>query len=110
MTTVVPWEAKRTSESREVEDFLRQQFEHVDCYRYNSASLRIRVIDARFDGMNREQRDTIVEPFLKQLPDETQRDIITLLTFAPSDLERPPATFREFMRNVEFEDPSPSML
>jgi hypothetical protein len=33
-----------------------------------------------------------------------------LLTFTPAELQQPPQTFREFLLNVEFEDPSPSML
>ena len=108
--TTPPWEAKRTSETRMVEDLLRQHFKQADSYRYNSASIRVRVIDPRFEGMPREKRDEMVEEWLDQLPPETQRDIVTLITFAPLDLERPPPTFREYMLNTEFDAPSPSML
>ena len=111
MTTTTPrWETRRTKETRMVEDFLKQHFQQVDSYRYNSASIRLRVVDPRFEGLSREERDTLVEPYLDQLPRETQNDIITLLTFAPSDLERTPATFKEFTINAEFDDPSPSMI
>jgi stress-induced morphogen len=112
MTTVTTpaWEAKRKDEKRRVEDVLRKHFKQVDCYRYNSASIRVRVIDPRFEGKPREKRDEMVEPHLDQLPPETQRDIVTLFTFAPSELARTPTTFREYMLNTEFEDPSPSML
>lgn len=109
-TTTPPWEAKRTSETRMVEDLLRQHFKQADSYRYNSASIRVRVIDPRFAGMSREKRDAMVEEYLDKLPPETQRDIVTLITFAPSDLERTPTTFREYMLNSEFDDPSPSTL
>lgn len=109
-TTMPPWEAKRTSETRRVEDLLRQHFKQADSYRYNAASIRVRVIDPRFEGMSREKRDAMVEQYLDQLPSETQRDIVTLFAFAPSDLERTPKTFREYMLNTEFDDPSPSML
>jgi stress-induced morphogen len=108
--TTQPWEAKRTSETRMVEDFLGQHFKQVDSYRYNSASIRVRVIDPRFEGMSREKRDAMVEQYLDQLPPETQRDIVTLFTFAPLELERTPTTFREYMLNTEFDDPSPSTL
>lgn len=108
--TTPPWEAKRTAETRQVEDRLRQYFQKADSYRYNSASIRVRVIDPRFEGMPREKRDAMVEQYLAQLPPETQRDIVTLLTFAPSELQRTPTTFREYMLNTEFDDPSPSML
>jgi stress-induced morphogen len=111
MTTAItpPWEAKRTPETRRVEDLLRQHFKQADSYRYNSASIRIRVIDPRFEGMPRDKRDAMVEPYLDTLPSETQRDIVTLLTFAPSELNQTPKTFSEYL-NTEFENPRPSML
>lgn len=108
--TTAPWEAKRTPESQTVEDLLRKHFERADSYRYNSASIRVRVIDSRFEGLSREKRDAMVEQYLDTLPPETQQDIVTLFTFAPSELSRTPSTFREFLLNTEFDDPSPSML
>ena len=112
MTQVITpsWESKRTPETRWIEDSLLEHFQIVDAYRYNSAVIRVRVIDQEFEGLSREDRDTRVEQYLDQFPLETQRDIITLITFAPSDRDRPPATFKQFMMNAEFEDPSPSML
>ncbi|HEV3081160.1 MAG TPA: hypothetical protein VGY66_15380 [Gemmataceae bacterium] len=108
--TTPPWEKKRTAETRMVEDHLRPHFEQVDAYRYNSASIRVRVIDSRFEGMSRERRDAMVEEQLDKLPPETQRDIVTLFTFAPSELTRTPMTIREFMQNTEFENYSPPAL
>jgi stress-induced morphogen len=108
--TTPSWEAKRTPETRMVEDLLRQHFQQADAYRYNSASIRVRVVDPRFERKSREQRDAMVEPYLDTLPPETQRDIVTLFTFAPSELEPPPKGFRESMLNAEFADPSPSVL
>ena len=108
--TTPPWEAKRTTETRKVEELLRQDFKQADCYRYNTASIRVRVVDPRFEGMSREKRDAMVEQCLDKLPAETQRDIVTLFTFAHSELERTPTTFREYMLNTEFDDPSPSQL
>jgi hypothetical protein len=94
-----------------VEKRLREAgLERVDAYRYNSASLRVRVIDKRFESIPREERDAIVEPFIDQLPPSTQADIVTLVLLAPSELKNPSRTFREFMLNTEFENPSPSML
>jgi hypothetical protein len=110
-TTAPAWEAKRTDETRQVEVVLKQAgFDQVDAYRYNSASIRVRVIDGRFEGMRREKRDGMVEPFLEQLPERTQADIVTLFTFAPSELQQPAKIMRELLLNTEFEDPSPSML
>jgi hypothetical protein len=105
------WEDKRTDETRMVEEVLREAgFENVDAYRYNSASIRLRVIDRRFEGMSTERRDAMIEPYLDTLPERTQGDIISLFTFAPSELQQTPKTLRQFLMNTEFDDPSPSML
>ena len=105
------WEAKQTDETRLVVDVLKRAgFGQVDAYRYNSASIRLRVIDPRFDGLPIEKRDAMVEPVLEQLPERTQADIMTLLTIAPSELQQTPKTFRQCLLNLEFDDPSPSML
>ncbi len=105
------WEEKRTDESRTVEDKLRSAgFDQVDAYRYNSASLRVRVIDKRFESVTREERDKLVEPFIDALPPSTQSDIVNLVLLAPSEFNQPCNTFRESILNIEFEDPSPSML
>jgi hypothetical protein len=110
-TSALCWEAKRTDETRQVEESLRSAgFQKVDAYRYNSASIRVRVIDARFEGLPAEKRDAMVEPYLEQLPERTQADIMNLFTFAPSELQQTPKTLREFFLNTEFDDPSPSVL
>jgi hypothetical protein len=105
------WADKRTDESKMVEEHLLQAgFERVDAYRYNSASLRVRVIDKRFESIPRDERDMIVEPFIDALPTTTQADIVSLVLLAPSEIEQPSANVRELMLNTEFENPSPSML
>ncbi len=110
-TTTRSWETKRTDETRLVERVLKDAaFERVDAYRYNAASIRVRVIDERFEGMPTERRDAMVEPYLEKLPERTQGDIMNLFTFAPSELQRTPSAHREFLLNVEFEEPSPSIL
>ena len=68
------------------------------------------MIDPRFEGLSDEKRDAMVEPHLEELPEHTQVDIIELFTFAPSELSPSPKIRKEFMMNLEFEDPSPSML
>jgi stress-induced morphogen len=112
MTTSITktWQTKQTPETRSIEDLLRKQFEQADAYRYNSASIRIRVIDSRFEGMPRDKRDALVEEQIDKLPPETQRDIVTLFTFAPSELSGIPQNVRESMLNSEFDEPSPSVL
>jgi hypothetical protein len=111
-TTSAPaWEAKRTDETRLVENALLEAgFQQADAYRYNPASIRVRVVDPRFEGLSAEKRDALVEPHLDKLPERTQADIMSLFTFAPSELQQSPKTLREFLLNTEFDDPSPSML
>ncbi|MDY0169788.1 MAG: hypothetical protein RBS80_24810 [Thermoguttaceae bacterium] len=105
------WATKRTDETRHVEQVLRDAgFDRVDAYRYNSASIRVRVIDTRFEGLPTEKRDAMVEPHIEKLPARTQADIVTLVTFAPSDLEKRPETLGQHLLNAEFETPSPSRL
>lgn len=106
-----PWEAKRTDETRQVEDVLRNGgFQQADAYRYNSASIRVRVIDSTFAEKSIDQRDEIVERHLKKLPERTQADIVNLLTFAPQELTSSDAVSTAYILNLEFESPSPSML
>ena len=45
-----------------------------------------------------------------QLPERTQADIISLYTFAPSELQQTPKTFKQFLINTDFQQPSPSIL
>jgi stress-induced morphogen len=102
------WEAMRTDESRQVEDVLRKVFPNTDAYRFNSASIRVRVIDPQFEGKTTEERDAMIEPLLEQLPEPIQRDIMNLLTLSPSETS---SSFnRKSLVNLEFEDPSRSML
>ena len=112
MTTAASvWHARRTEETHMVEAVLKEGgFDQVDAYRYNSASIRVRVIDRTFEELPREKRDALVEEYIDKLPPETQRDIVTLFTFAPLELARTPTTYREFMLNTEFDDASPTML
>ena len=112
MTTAATpaWEQKRTPETRSIEELLGRHFKQVDAYRYNSASIRVRVIDPKFEGMSREQRDALVEQQVDKLPPDTQSDIVTLMTFAPSELEQSRGKLREYTLNIEFEEPSPSTL
>lgn len=102
-----PWEPKRTDESRQVEHALRKTFPHTDAYRYNSASIRVRVIDDRFKGKSVEQRDAMVEPLIDSLPKGTQADIVNLLTLYENE---PSENSRAWLANQEFENPSDSML
>ncbi len=104
--TLGRWKSMRTDETRLVEEVLRREFPNTDAYRYNSASIRVRVVDPRFEGKPNAQRDVMVEPLLSQLPEPIQADIMNLATFSPSEVSGPSRS----LWNLEFEDPSPSML
>ena len=106
-TTIPEWEKLRTDESRRLEAVLREHFQSANVYRYNSASLRVRVIDPKFKGLSREQRDDLVEPVLSSLDENTQGDIMNLVLLYPGE-ERD--SFRAHIFNAEFEHPSESML
>jgi hypothetical protein len=100
----------RTEETQHVEEVLRKAFEQVDAYRYNPGSIRVRVIDSSFKGKDISKRDAMVDRHLKKLPERTQADIVNLLTFSPEELEDSEKFLRERLLNVEFEDPSKSIL
>jgi hypothetical protein len=102
------WEDKRTPETRRIEDLLRARgFERVDAHRYNSASIRVRVIDSRFEGMTSPEREDLVFPIIDGLPKRTREDILLLLLMAPSERR---GRNRHLLVNLEFENPLPSLL
>lgn len=100
------WESMRTNETRQIESLLREKFPRTDAYRFNSASIRVRVIDPAFEGKSAEERDAMLEPYLAQLPHSTQADIMNLATYTPAEIE---SEFPQLW-NIEFEEPSSSML
>ena len=97
----------RTEETRRVEEALKQHFAVADAYRYNSASIRVRVVDPKFKGVSDEQRDQLVDPVLATVPENTQRDIINLVLMYPGEVDE---SIQAHINNAEFEHPTPSML
>jgi hypothetical protein len=106
--TKTAWERKRTDETRRVEEVIRVEFPKTDAYRYNSASIRVRVIDLRFEGKSSEKRDAMVEPLIEKLPKSIQAQIINLLTLTPDEASN--SSDSKSLLNLEFEHPSRSML
>jgi stress-induced morphogen len=73
-------------------------------YRQNSASIRLRVIDRRFEGMTKSRRHADVWQFLaSRLPEDTLSEISLLLAIAPAELGMS-------LANFEFDNPTPSRL
>ena len=75
----------------------------IDVRRQNSVSIRIRIIDPDFGGLDRVDREPAVWRVLKTLPEEVFTNITMLLLLAPDETERS-------LANQEFEDPIPSRL
>ncbi|WP_089718583.1 hypothetical protein [Candidatus Entotheonella palauensis] len=83
----------------------KEQHHNADIavYRHNSVSVRIRIVDPDFDGINKADRHDIVWDFVKTLPEDQQSEIGLLLLFTPSETEMSFA-------NDEFDNPIPSQL
>ncbi len=101
------WEEKKTAETRKVEEIFRTEFPQTDAYRFNSASIRVRVIDDRFEGKSIDEREAMVMPLFKKLPKKTRDDVLLLLKLDPDELGK---IGRETLMNHEFEYPIPSHL
>jgi stress-induced morphogen len=73
-------------------------------YRQNSASIRVRVVDRRFEGMTKTRRHAEVWQFLAaKVPEDTLADVSLLLTVAPGELKMSFANF-------DFDHPLASQL
>jgi stress-induced morphogen len=99
-----------TKETRKIEELLKTHFpDHPAeyppaAYRYNSASIRVRVVSDRFAGKDRVERSQMVYPLLeKNLPENTWQDITLILLLTPDEVG-------ESLMNFEFEKPTPSRL
>jgi len=100
---------KKTPQTREIESLLRERFpDHSPeyppkAYRYNSASIRVRLVSDRFEEMNRSERERMVMPIIRDLDEETRADITVLLLLTPEEMT-------QSLMNLEFEHPTPSRL
>jgi hypothetical protein len=102
-----PWESKKTDETRNIETLFRPDYPGTEAYRFNSASIRMRVVDPRFEGKSIAEREAMVMPLFRQLPKRTRDDVLVLLTLAPSELK---SFNNQTLMNQEFEQPLPSQL
>jgi len=75
----------------------------IDLYRQNSVSVRIRIIDDAFAGMNRPDRSDMVWSYLASLSEDDQSEISSVILLTTDETERSFANF-------EFENPVPSKL
>jgi stress-induced morphogen len=75
----------------------------IDLYRQNSVSIRVRIIDPDFAGRSKIDRSKEAWKYLNALPDEIQSDLSTLILLTPEETKMS-------FSNLEFEDPTPSLL
>lgn len=99
------WDSMKDDDSRLIEERLRRAgFERADAYRYNSASIRVRVVDPQFEGMSVPDREDMIFPIIDRLPKRIREDILLLLLMAPSEVGGPN---RHLLVNLEFDHPLP---
>lgn len=75
----------------------------VEVYRYNSASIRIRIIDPDFKGGDRVDREQAVWPIIETLPEDDREQIMVLLLITPKEK-------KTSLMSLEFDNPEPSPL
>jgi hypothetical protein len=73
----------------------------IDLYRQSPVSVRIRIVDPAFRGMDKTSRHEKTWEYLESLPEEVQSDISMLVLLAPDETKMSFANF-------EFDDPIPS--
>ncbi len=94
---------EKTEQTRLIEQQLKPIFPSVEAYRYNIASIRVRIIDGRFQGRSKNERHEWVYSVLSDVPERIRRDITILLLLTPAEA-------KDSLMNLEFDDPSPSYL
>lgn len=75
----------------------------IDVQRQNNVSIRIRIIDPDFRGMDRVDRDTALWKILDHLPEDVISNITLVLLLTPQETAKS-------LANLEFENPIPSRL
>ncbi|SRR5216683_1829656 len=75
----------------------------IEAYRYNPASIRVRIVDPDFRNQGILEREAVVDHILRTLPEDIQADITILLLLTPEESK---ASFG----SMEFDDPTPSRL
>jgi hypothetical protein len=70
-------------------------------YRYNPASIRVKIVDAAFHGRRKSERHDDARRFLSRLPEDVLSQISVLLCLEPGE---------NSLLDMEFHDPLPSCL
>jgi stress-induced morphogen len=67
-------------------------------YRYNPSSIRVRIVDKQFAGLNDTERLRLVKTWLHTLSDEIQDDIWFIVLLTPDEVE-------ESLSNAKYLEP-----
>jgi hypothetical protein len=76
---------------------------HIETYRHNDVSVRVRLIDPTFAGLDRYRREDDVWAELDQLPEEVVAEISLLLLLTPTEA-------KTSLASEEFDHPIPSRI
>lgn len=106
----IDWENLKTEESRKIENLLKKDFAQIDAYRYNSASIRVRVIDPKFEGKSSKKRHDLIDRYLSKLPEEIEREIFVLVLLTPTELLESQKSPQKYPLNVLFDKKNPFCL
>jgi len=87
------------SKTRLVESTLSARFPSAESYRSPFGTVRVRIIDERFQNRNRVQREKMVLPLIRGLPEEVQAEIVALLLLALGEEDGS-------IMNIEFDRPT----
>ena len=75
----------------------------IDLYRHGKYSVRVRIADPGFAGLNKSQRHRLAWPYVTAIPEETLSDLSSFLLLTPDEKSNSFASF-------EFDDPIPAVL
>lgn len=81
----------------------QKSHESADCtvYRYNPASIRVKIVDPVFHGRSKGERHDYAMRFLRSLPEDVLAQISILLCLEPGETS---------LLDLEFSDPSRSQV
>jgi acid stress-induced BolA-like protein IbaG/YrbA len=77
----------------------------LSVYRYNSGSIRLRIISDAFDSMSEAQRHDFVWPFIEPLDEDVVAQISIMVLLTPKE-----EAAKDSIMNIEFEYPTRSEL
>jgi len=100
--TIVP-RAPGLDEIGLIEQALKPHFPNVEAYRFDLASIRVRIIDEQFKGKSNPERDDMVDPLLRKLPEDIRSNIVLLLLWTQEEADCSP-TNAEFEHGGRFVD------